>query len=325
MIRTPGRLALLAAAMLGLLGISSVALAGDTHASAAPPKPAVETAPVLPVSVKDKDGKVRVVNDVSRIVPLNGDIAEVIFALGLTKNVVGVDTSATYPAKAVAGLPKIGYQRTLSAEGILSLRPTIVVGSALAGPQTVIDQLRTAGVTVLLIPDFRGLDAGSRKLRTLGKALGVPKRGERLAGQVDRQITIAKREVSSVTARPKVAFLYLRGSQVQMIGGRDSGGDALIAAAGGRDMGTALGIEGFKTLTPEALVSGQPDVILVLTAGLQSVGGIDGMLRIPGVAQTPAGKNRRIIHYDDQLLLGLGPRTGMALRQLIRGLHPGVR
>jgi iron complex transport system substrate-binding protein len=162
-------------------------------------------------------------------------------------------------------------------------------------------------------------------LRSLGKALGVPKRGERLAKQVERQITIAKREVSSVATRPKVAFLYLRGAQVQMIGGRDSGADALIAAAGGRDMGTALGIESFKTLTPESLVAGQPDVILVLTAGLQSVGGIDGMLRIPGVAQTPAGKNRRIIHYDDQLLLGLGPRTGMALRQLIRGLHPDVR
>ena len=325
MIRGSRRLALLAAAALGMLGVSSVALAGDTRSAAAPPKPVVESAPVLPVTAKDKDGKVVVVKDASRIVPLNGDIAEVIFALGLTRNIVGVDTSATYPAKAVAGLPKIGYQRTLSAEGILSLRPTLVVGSALAGPQTVIDQLRTAGVTVLLIPDFRGLDAGSRKLRTLGKALGVPKRGERLAKQVDRQITIAKREIASVATRPKVAFLYLRGTQVQMIGGNDSGADALIAAAGGRDMGTALGIESFKTLTPESLVAGQPDVILVLSAGLQSVGGVDGLLRIPGVAQTPAGKNRRIIHYDDQLLLGLGPRTGMALRQLIRGLHPDVR
>lgn len=170
------RIAVLAAATLGVLGISSVALAGDARSVAAPPKLAVENAPVVPVTAKDKDGKSVVVKDVSRIVPLNGDVAEVIFALGLTKNVVGVDTSATYPAKAVAGLPKIGYQRTLSAEGILSLRPSVVVGSALAGPQTVIDQLRSAGVPVLLIPDFRGLDAGSRKLRTLGTALGVPKR-----------------------------------------------------------------------------------------------------------------------------------------------------
>ena len=307
-----------------LLAAASVAQA-QGHGSVASPKPPVESGPVLPAHVQDKDGKAVVIRDVSRIVPLNGDIAEVVFTLGLTKNVVGVDTSATYPAKAVAQLPRIGYQRTLSAEGILSLRPTLVVGSALAGPATVIDQLRSAGVPVLLIPNFRGIDAGSRKLRLLGKALGVPLRGERLAAQVDRQIALAKREVGATTARPKVAFLYLRGTQVQMIGGKDSGADALIAAAGGRDMGSELGIESFKQLTAESLVAGQPDVILLLSAGLQSVGGIDGLLRIPGVAQTPAGKNRRILHYDDQFLLGLGPRTGMALRQLIRGLHPDVR
>lgn len=317
----PCRRLLVTAAAVCALVAPSLSAGGPV----ASPKPVVESAPVLPVTVTDKDGKSVVVRDVSRIVPLNGDIAEVVFTLGLTKNVVGVDTSATYPAKSVSALPKIGYQRTLSAEGILSLRPSIVVGSALAGPQTVVDQLRSAGVTVLLIPDFRGVDAGSRKLRALGAALGVPKRGERLAKQVDAQVALARREVGSVTTRPKVAFLYLRGTQVQMIGGKDSGADALIVAAGGRDMGTALGIESFKTLTPESLVAGQPDVILVLSAGLQSVGGIDGLLRIPGVALTPAGKNRRVLHYDDQLLLGLGPRTGMALRKLIRGLHPDVR
>ena len=141
------------------------------------------------------------------------------FTLGLTKNVVGVDTSATYPAKAVAGLPKIGYQRTLSAEGILSLRPTIVVGSALAGPQTVIDQLRSAGVPVLLIPDFRGLDAGSRKLRTLGRRSECRSGGAaRQAGRPPDRDRETRGRVGH--ARPKVAFLYLRGTQVQMIGGR---------------------------------------------------------------------------------------------------------
>jgi iron complex transport system substrate-binding protein len=110
-----------------------------------------------------------------------------------------------------------------------------------------------------------------------------------------------------------------------MLGGKDSGADAMIAAAGGIDVGTELGIEGFRQLTSEALVSARPDVILVLTAGLESVGGVEGLLRIPGVAQTPAGRERRIVHYDDLLLLGLGPRTGRALRLLIRGLHPELR
>jgi iron complex transport system substrate-binding protein len=189
----------------------------------------------------------------------------------------------------------------------------------------VLEQLRTAGVTVVIIPEYKGIAAGARKLRIVGRALGVPNRGERLARQVESQIAIARREVDSTQSRPRVAFLYLRGTQVQMIGGRESGADAMIAAAGGRDVGVEAGIEGFKQYSAEALVAARPEVLLLLSAGLQSVGGVDGLLRVPGVAQTPAGQNRRIIHYDDLLLLGLGPRTGKALRLLIRGLHPQLR
>lgn len=303
----------------------ATALLATSVPAATPKRPAAEPAPVLPARVVDEDGKTVVVRDVSRIVPLNGDIAETVFTLGLGANVVGVDVSATYPAKRVGPLPKIGYQRTLSAEGILSLRPTVVIGTPLAGPPTVLEQLRTAGVTVVIIPEFKDLDAGARKLRRVGRALGVPGRGERLARQVEGQVALARREVGRTSSKPKVAFLYLRGAQVQMIGGRDSGADALIEAAGGQDVGKGLGIQGFRPLTAESLVAAQPDVILALTAGVESVGGVDGLLRLPGVGQTPAGKNRRIVHYDDLLLLGLGPRTGRALRLLIRGLHPEVR
>jgi iron complex transport system substrate-binding protein len=322
------RRALHAIALLLTLSLA-VALAGATAVAAQPkkPKPTIkpEPAPVLPARVADKDGKTVVVRNVSRIVPLNGDIAETVFTLGLKQNVVGVDTSATYPPKAVDALPKIGYQRTLSAEGILSLRPTVVIGSPAAGPPPVIEQLRTAGVTVVIVPEYKGITAGAKKLRVVGRALGVPKRGERLARKVESQVKIAKREVDSTLSRPRVAFLYLRGSQVQMIGGKTSGADAMIAAAGGRDVGVEAGIDGFKPYSAEALVAARPDVLLLLTAGLQSVGGEAGLLRIPGVAQTPAGQNRRFVHYDDLLLLGLGPRTGKALRLLIRGLHPELR
>jgi iron complex transport system substrate-binding protein len=189
----------------------------------------------------------------------------------------------------------------------------------------VIEQLKTAGVPVVIVPEYKTLNAGARKLRIVGKALGVPNRGERLARQVESQIKIARREAASTSAKPKVAFLYLRGTQVQMIGGRGSGADAMIAAAGGRDVGAASGIDGFKPFSAEALIAAQPDVLLLLTAGLQSVGGVDGLLRLPGVAQTPAGRARNVVHFDDLLLLGLGPRTGKALRLLIRGLHPQLR
>ena len=311
--------------LLAALAALAVLVTAGTGSAAKPQRIVVEKAPVLPARVIDGQGKQVTVRDVSRIVSLNGDITETIVTLGLAKNLAGVDISATYPEKLVAGMQKIGYQRTLAAEGILSLRPSLVIGTPTAGPASTIEQLRSAGVPVLIIPEYKDLDAGARKLRAVGRALGVPKRGEKLARQVETQIALAKREVARAATKPKVAFLYVRGTQVQQIGGVGSGADAMIEAAGGVDVGKSIGIQGFKQLTAESLVAAQPDVLLLLSAGLQSVGGVDGLLRLPGVAQTPAGRNRRVIAYDDLMLLGLGPRTGKALRLLIRGLHPEVR
>ena len=311
--------------LLAALAALAVLVTAGTGSAAKPQRIVVEKAPVLPARVTDGQGKQVTVRDVSRIVSLNGDITETIVTLGLAKNLAGVDISATYPEKLVAGIQKIGYQRTLAAEGILSLRPSLVIGTPTAGPASTIEQLRSAGVPVLIIPEYKDLDAGARKLRAVGRALGVPKRGEKLARQVETQIALAKREVARAATKPKVAFLYVRGTQVQQIGGVGSGADAMIEAAGGVDVGKSIGIQGFKQLTAESLVAAQPDVLLLLSAGLQSVGGVDGLLRLPGVAQTPAGRNRKVIAYDDLMLLGLGPRTGKALRLLIRGLHPEVR
>ena len=311
--------------LLAAFAALAVLVTAGTGSAAKPQRIVVEKAPVLPARVTDGQGKQVTVRDVSRIVSLNGDITETIVTLGLAKNLAGVDISATYPEKLVAGMQKIGYQRTLAAEGILSLRPSLVIGTPTAGPASTIEQLRSAGVPVLIIPEYKDLDAGARKLRAVGRALGVPKRGEKLARQVETQIALAKREVTRAATKPKVAFLYVRGTQVQQIGGVGSGADAMIEAAGGVDVGKSIGIQGFKQLTAESLVAAQPDVLLLLSAGLQSVGGVDGLLRLPGVAQTPAGRNRKVIAYDDLMLLGLGPRTGKALRLLIRGLHPEVR
>ena len=181
------------------VALLALAVAGGASARTDVAPAPVEKAPVLPARVQDVNGKTVVIRNVSRIVPLNGDIAETIFTLGLTSRVVGVDTSALYPKQTVDKLPKIGYQRTLSAEGILSLRPTVVIGSTEAGPPHVLEQIRAAGVTVLVIPEIVALNAGPRKLRLLGRALGVPKRGERLAKQVEGQIATAKREAATTT------------------------------------------------------------------------------------------------------------------------------
>ena len=280
-----------------------------------------EAAPALPATVTDRSGAQVTVDDVSRIVVLNGDIAEIVFALGLGANVVATDTSATFPPE-VTQRPKIGYQRQLSAEGILSHAPTVVIGDEGAGPAAAIEQLRGAGTPVVIVGEPKSLEAPAAKIRAVSAALGVAKAGDRLASRVGREIADAAADLPPEGRRPRVAFLYVRGTQTLMIGGRGSAADAMIAGAGGIDAGSEAGIERFAPLTPEALVAAAPDVLLLLSAGVESVGGIDGVLGLPGVAQTPAGAGRRIIHFDDLYLIGLGPRTGSALAELRAALHP---
>src|SRR5688572_1602375 len=172
-----------------------------------------------------------------RIVPLNGDIAEIVFALGLGAEVVGVDTSATYPAEA-ASRPKIGYQRQLSAEGIIALRPTIAIGTPEAGPPQVLDQLRNAGVKVEILPPPATVDAIPQRIRDVAAKLGVADTGKTLADRTAAELAAAKAAIPAGKAAPRVAFLYLRGTTTTMLGGAGSRADLMIKAAGAVDTGT---------------------------------------------------------------------------------------
>jgi iron complex transport system substrate-binding protein len=256
-----------------------------------------------------------------KIVPLNGDLAEIVFALGLGAEVVGVDTSATYPPEAKSK-PKIGYQRTLNAEGIISLGPTIALGTEEAGPPEVIDQLEKAGVKVEILTSPKTVDDIPKRIQEVADKLGVSGTGKELATRASGEIDAAKASIPANKPPLRVAFLYVRGPSTAMLGGIGTRADAMITAAGATDAGTAAGVQGFKPITPEALVTAKPDVILFLDAGLASIGGVDGALKLPGVAQTPAGAGKRIVSLDDQYLLGLGPRGGNALKDLIAKLYP---
>ncbi len=259
--------------------------------------------------------------DSSRIVVLNGDLTEVVYALGFGSNVVGVDTSATYP-EAARGVPRIGYQRSLSPEPILAQNPTLILGSDAAGPPNVIEQLRATGGDVRIVRAPTKLEGIGTKIRRVGRALGgrAVARAAELARKTGVRLRRARNSVDEGGPRPRVVFLYLRGQQVQQIGGLGSGADAMIEAAGAIDAGARSGIRGFRSLSPEALVGMGPTHIVTLSASLQSVGGVNGLLQLPGIAQTPAGRARRVLAFDDQQFLGLGPRAPRALQALIRGL-----
>lgn len=299
-------------------------------ATSSPPAGAGSTVvnadPALPATVSGLDGQPVTVESVDRIVSLTGDITEIIFALGMGEQVVGVDSSATYPPAATRDLPNIGYQRRLSAEGILALNPTLVIGDEAAGPPEALAQIRSAGVPVALTPDPPTLEAPGQKIRFVGQALGLAEQGEALAAQVEAEIAAARAAAERQPTTPRVVFLYLRGIDVQQVAGADTAADAMISAAGGTNAATEAGIVAFKPLSPETMIAAQPDVLLVPAKGLESVGGIDGLLRIPGLADTPAGRERRVVALDDLYLLGMGPRTGQALQELVTAFHePAIR
>jgi iron complex transport system substrate-binding protein len=273
--------------------------------------------------VSGADGAAVTVTDAARIVPLSGSLAEVVFALGLGDHVVARDVTATFPE--VADRPVVTKGHDVSAESILSLRPSVVLAQTDTGPAEALQQLRDAGVPVVVFGQPASVADIRARIEAVAAALGVPEAGGRLAGEVDAAIEAARSRVPSSSEPPTVAFLYLRGQAgVSLIGGPGSGADSMIAAAGAVDAGTAIGLDRpFTPITSEALVAAAPDVILMTTTGLESVGGIDGLLAVPGVAQTPAGRDRRVVTVEDGRLYSFGPRTPEVIDELVGLIHGG--
>lgn len=273
------------------------------------------TEPVLPVTVTDETGTAITVESIERIIPLDGDIAEVVFALGLGANVVATDLSATYPPEADA-LPEIGYQRALSAEAVAAFSPTVLLATDIAGPPEALDDMRRLGFPLVIVPNDATSTGAGRKVRAVAAALGVPSRGETLAREIDDAIAGTAVEPGAVETPLRVIALYLRGTAAQLVLGESSNTRWLIEAAGGIDVSASMGITGPVPISAEAILAAAPEVVLVPEAGLVSVDGIDGLLEIGGIGETPAGRDRRVLAYDDQLLLGNGPRTPELLARL---------
>ncbi|WP_249714092.1 heme/hemin ABC transporter substrate-binding protein [Rhizomonospora bruguierae] len=325
-------LMLLASAALVATGCSAPGAASKSTAGCGPTTATMDStdieplrpapAPALPATVHSSDGRTVTVTDASRILPVNlyGSIAEIVFSLGLGDNVIGRDTSTTFPA--AAHLPVVtpaGHD--LSAEAILKLNPSVVLADDSIGPPEVLRQLQKSGIPVVLVQAEQTLDAVPGHIRAIAAALGVPAAGEQLVTRVEGEITAARRTAPEGKA-PRIAFLYLRGTAgVYLIGGRGAGSDAMIEAIGGIDAGSAAGLAKFRPLTSEGLINAAPDVILVMSEGLASVGGVDGLVKLPGVAQTPAGANRRVVDMDDGALLNFGARSGRAVQALARAVY----
>ncbi|ROV66859.1 heme/hemin ABC transporter substrate-binding protein [Streptomyces globisporus] len=279
--------------------------------------------PKLPVTVDSADGKRVTIDSTDRIVPLTGSLSEIVFTLGFGKQVVARDITATF--EQAEGLPMVTRAHDVSAESVLSLKPTIVLADTTTGPSEAIDQIRDAGIPLLVVEPAEGLDDVGRRIDTVAEALGVPSAGTELKDRTEKRIADVQKSIPDHVdgKTPRVAFLYLRGSaSVYLLGGAESGASSLLEAAGAVDAGKESGLDkDFTAITSEALAKAAPDAILLMTKGFESVGGMDGLVKIPGIAETPAGMNRRVVTVDDGVLLNYGPRTDRVLTEIVEQLY----
>lgn len=251
----------------------------------------------------------------SRVIVLANGVAEIIQSLNGQSIMVGRDISSTEDS--LADIPIVTSGHQVLPEKVISLNPDLVLIDASTGPKAAIATIKAAGIRVVETPESWSLGDLPKKVRAVSAAIGAPDRAELLVEQIELAI-----KTSKVKGSPRVAFLYLRGtSSVYLIGGSGSGADSLLQAIGAVDVGAQSLDRPFNTLTAESLASLNPDVILVMSKGLESVGGVQGLLKLPGVAQTKAGKNAAVIDVDDSLLLSFGPRTPSLIEALATALR----
>jgi iron complex transport system substrate-binding protein len=257
--------------------------------------------------------------DSSRIVSIGGAVTETIYALGLQDRIVGVDTTSLYPPAALKRTPNVGYMRALSAEGILSLKPTWVIAIDGSGPPTVLKLVGDAGVPLTMIHDDPSPEGVAAKIETIGKLLGAEEKAVALANETRARFTLVEQMRPRAAKPPRVLFILSLQNGRPMVGGRGTAADAIIRLAGGANAADA--IDGYKPMTDEGVIAAAPDVVLKMNNG-NMVGNPDDTFALPAFSATPAAAKRALIGMDGLYLLGFGPRSPDAVRELMAALYP---
>lgn len=253
-----------------------------------------------------------------RVISLGGDITEIIYALEAQKQLVAVDITSYWPKEAKL-LPQVGYYRAISAEGILSLSPDLVLMTDEAGPPSAIEQLKSINTPIEIISAHKTPDGITEKIQSIATALQLPKQGKKLVTKVKEDFIKLETFKKNRHKRPRVAFLFSVAKGNILAAGTETAADAMIALAAGKNVFSEY--SGYKPINSEVLITAAPDILLLTDRVINSLGGIEGVMNIPGVSLTPAGKNKRIIVMDTLFLLGFGPRTGQAALELATKLH----
>lgn len=253
-----------------------------------------------------------------RVVTLGGSVTEIAVELGAGDRLVGRDVTSNHPG-AVTDLPDVGYIRALSAEGVLSLAPDLILAEGDAGPVEAVDVLRAAGVRFVMVPEATTADGVFAKVEAVAEALALPEAGAALVTRLRAGFAEAEARAAAVTRPQKVLFiLSLQGGRV-MAAGAGTEAEGIIRLAGG--VNAVAGFEGYKQIADEAVLTSAPDVILMMDrAGDMAIADTD-VLAHPALAETPAGQAGRIVRMDGMLMLGFGPRTPEAALALNAALY----
>lgn len=255
-----------------------------------------------------------------RIVAAGGVVTEVLYALGLQDRIVGVDTTSLFPAQALRDKANIGYVRALSAEGILSLKPSMVIAVDGAGPPDALSLLKEAGLRLERVSDDTSPDGVVAKIEAIGALAGAAEPARRLARQTKAGFDEVAALRATLPAKRRVLFVLSLQNGRTLVGGRNSTADAIITQAGA--VNVADMIEGYKPMSDEAVMAAAPDVILMMRNGRDHQTSTEQLFAMPAFSQTPAAARKGHVVMDGLYLLGFGPRTPAAARDLMAAIYP---
>lgn len=249
-----------------------------------------------------------------RIITLGGDVTEIVFELGAGAQVVARDSTSLHPVQAVK-LPDVGYIRMLNAEGVLSMRPTIVLASELAKPSIALSQIEKSGVKIIKITGKPALEAIPEKISTIANAVGKPEQGKQLVEKFNQQLA----HVNTSPIDKKVLFVMSHGGVLPLAAGQQTAADSLIKATGAKNAMT--GFNSYRPLSQEGVIASQPDLIIVTQEGIKSLGGEQKVWQLPGISMTPAAKNKALVVVDDMGMLGFSLGTPKVMKQIREALE----
>jgi iron complex transport system substrate-binding protein len=276
-------------------------------------------AQAAPVDVIDAQGRQLRIADASRIVSVGGAITEILYALGLERQVAGVDSTSLYPPRALKDKPNVGYMRQLSPEGVLGLGPSLVLANDGSGPREAVAVLEAASIPFVRVPDRYTAEGIVERIRLVARAAGVPARGECLVREVESGLAQLAALRKEIAAPARVIFVLSFANGKPMVAGRGTAADGIIKLAGA--VNAFADFEGYKTVSDEAIVAAKADAVLGMERSNFRMTA-EEIFRHPAFSLIPAAQGKRYISMDGLYLLGFGPRTAQAASDLAHALYP---